>query len=56
MSVVPAGTLDMIEENIINEEPAQNVDVDELERFILDFYAHNNDILDEENDDDDGDE
>lgn len=55
MSVVPEGTLDMIEENIIDEEPAQNevVDVDELERLILDFYAYNNDILEEEYDDDD---
>ena len=43
----------MIEENIINEEPAQNevVDVDELERLI-DFYAYDNDILEEEYDDD----
>ena len=58
MSVVPAGTLDMSEENIIpiiNEERAQNevVNVDELERLILYFYAYKNDLLDEEDDDDD---
>ena len=57
MSVVPAGTLHMIEENIIDEEPAHNevLDVDELERLILDFYAYNNDILDGESDTDDED-
>ena len=55
MSVVPEGTLDLTQITEEIEGPAQNQmeEIDALEWSILEFYANNNDILEDDNEDDD---
>lgn len=55
MSIVPEGTIDFNNDNAIIDSPKENFgnEIDELEKLVLNYYAQNNDVLEDNDDDDD---
>ena len=57
MSIVPEGTIDFIDDDVMVDSSEQNEvnEIEELEKLVLNYYAQNNDVLEDEDDDDDSD-
>ena len=57
MSIVPEGTIDFIDDDVMvdSSEQTEVNEIEELEKLVLNYYAQNNDVLEDEVDDDDSD-
>ena len=55
MSIVPEGTIDFNDDDVMIDSSEQNEvnEIEELEKLVLNYYAQNNDVLEDEDDEED---